>query len=59
MKGSPCRGCRYYVLLDNRRGRRVCYYIVMEGHRRPCPPGAGCTVRLEGEDRSSLRAFEL
>ena len=50
MNRSPCKGCRYYVLLDNRRGRRVCYYIVMEEHRRPCPAGEGCTVRQEADD---------
>lgn len=39
----PCTGCRYF------RGdfeyNRCCNYIFDTGHRRPCPPGEGCTVK--------------
>lgn len=27
-----------------------CNYLAMEGRRRPCPAGAGCTVRRPGRD---------
>lgn len=43
MKKDPCGGCRY------RRGytsdNKTCDYLLIEGHRRPCPPGAQCTVK--------------
>ena len=45
--GKECRGCIY----AGRAGRRtICVYILKTGHRRPCPPGAGCTVRRTEED---------
>lgn len=41
-KDSPCAGCHYW------RDMAVCYgchYILVEGKRRGCPPGEGCTKR--------------
>ena len=35
---KPCVGCGYYS--------GCCIYILMTGHRRPCPPGDQCTVYL-------------
>ena len=40
-----CKGCAYAALLS---GAWCCDYLSMTGHRRPCPPGEGCTVRKEG-----------
>ena len=43
---SYCRRCIYLapvMCLETRH--RACDYIGATGHRRPCPPGAGCTVR--------------
>ena len=37
-----CTGCRYW---DGNSGCHCCNYIFIEGHRRPCPPGKGCTVK--------------
>ncbi len=37
-----CKGCAYAVLLS---GVWCCDYLQIAGHRRPCPPGEGCTVR--------------
>ncbi len=37
-----CKGCAYTVLLS---GVWCCDYLQIIGHRRPCPPGEGCTVR--------------
>lgn len=39
----PCEGCRYFF--GHSEGVRCCNYIFKVGHRRPCPPGAACTVR--------------
>lgn len=41
---KACRGCRYQA------GGRYCDYIGIVGHRRPCPPGPGCTVK-DTDDR--------
>ena len=37
-----CKGCAYAVYLS---GAWCCDYLQIAGHRRPCPPGEGCTVR--------------
>ncbi len=37
-----CKGFAYAVLLS---GAWCCDYLQIVGHRRPCPPGEGCTVR--------------
>lgn len=46
---DPCKGCFY------RRGSteasKSCDYILIEGHRRPCPPGKGCTVKKKERRR--------
>ncbi len=49
-----CKGCAYAVLLS---GDWCCDYLGVTGHRRPCPPGEGCTVRAEG-DRDSKRIWK-
>lgn len=40
---DPCRGCIY--LRGENSINRSCEYILMVGHSRGCPPGAGCTVK--------------
>ena len=42
---KPCQGCMYLS------GGRYCDYIGIAGHRRPCPPGASCTVKVLGDRR--------
>lgn len=45
IKADGCEGCIYY------RGEfeinRCCNYYLMTDKRRPCPPGEGCTVKIE------------
>lgn len=44
---DKCAGCRYSVSVDMGDGGemlRACVYILRHGERRPCPPGADCTV---------------
>ena len=43
-----CQGCIYAVFAGC---EPVCDYFLMTKHRRPCPPGEGCTVRTMGKDR--------
>lgn len=38
----PCQGCRHLVRCDSNGS---CNYIFNMGHRRPCPPGEGCTAK--------------
>lgn len=35
-----CKGCGHFKLVG---GTRICNYLEDVGHRRPCPPGEGCT----------------
>lgn len=39
-----CKGCVYGVRLD---GDWCCDFLSQTGHRRPCPPGDACTVRVD------------
>ena len=39
----PCEGCIH--LRGRRNADATCYYLFDTGHRRPCPPGAECTVK--------------
>lgn len=39
-KARPCRGCYYWE-------GGICKYLIATGHKRPCPPGANCTVRRD------------
>lgn len=48
-KGAdPCEGCWYRTPLaeSQQDGPKCCSYILDTKKRRPCPPGAGCTVKL-------------
>ena len=39
-----CDGCEYYTKVGVST-TYVCDYILVEGHKRPCPPGEKCTVK--------------
>lgn len=49
-----CKGCAYAAYLG---GEWYCDYLSVTGHRRPCPPGEGCTVRKEGDLTKKGSAF--
>lgn len=49
-----CEGCAFAVLLS---GEWYCDYLLMTGHRRPCPPGEGCTVRKAANLTKKESAF--
>lgn len=40
-----CDGCAYYF--GSYDFDRCCNYIFIRGHKRPCPAGEECTVRVE------------
>ena len=42
---SPCAGCMYYGKTTD-----TCDYILIADQRRPCPPGAECTVRRTSKE---------
>lgn len=50
---NPCDGCWYF------RGAmdydRCCCYYLITSIRRPCPPGKGCTVRVNMVKRKKKR----
>lgn len=39
---NPCKGCIYSLVTNC---GTYCQYILITEHRRPCPPGRGCTVK--------------
>ena len=46
VRNPACAGCAYAGMAGH---WPICAYILIEGQRRPCPPGPGCTVkRTEG-----------
>ena len=49
-----CKGCAYAVYLS---GAWCCDYLQIVGHRRPCPPGEGCTVRKAANVTKKGSAF--
>lgn len=42
-KKHPCHGCIYMSIVSS--SIPCCNYIFIEDKRRPCPPGAECTVK--------------
>lgn len=44
---KPCRGCIYAGWTSS--WDPCCDYILMTGHMRPCPPGAGCTEKRSAQ----------
>ena len=48
-----CKGCMYQGhLYTSDKELRTCDYLLITGHRRPCPPGAGCTAKKLVNGRS-------
>ena len=45
---SYCKGCIYLGTIH--KVLPWCKYLFMEDKRRPCPPGAGCTVKLTSKE---------
>ena len=45
MAKNNCDNCFYYRRTYS-GGLRYCAYLFVTGHRRPCPPGDGCTVKI-------------
>ena len=43
-----CNGCVYQGFVNGKVP--CCNYIFMEDKRRPCPPGAGCTVKMTNRE---------
>jgi hypothetical protein len=43
---NPCDNCVYYGRYYS-QGVRMCLYLFMTYQKRPCPPGAECTVKVE------------
>lgn len=39
----PCGGCVHYY--GYYRANKCCNFLFDTDHRRPCPPGAACTVK--------------
>ena len=45
---TGCEGCRFsspIYMGDRDELMKCCVYILRTGRKRPCIPGAGCTVR--------------
>ena len=53
-KGNPCDGCVHFYA--DYEVNLMCNYIFDTGKRRPCPFGAGCTVKkLQKRKRKTRR----
>ena len=46
-KRNPCQGCAYWYRVNGQAAGKFgfCEYILVTGHRRPCPPGEDCTEK--------------
>ena len=49
----PCDGCLHFY--GAYKNNRCCNYMFDTGHRRPCPGGAGCTVKRPITCKKDLR----
>ena len=45
MADKYCKGCIYYKSVNG--WDKYCDYIFAVGHKRPCDPGKGCTVKTK------------
>lgn len=48
-KQKKCSSCKYSCRISCEGGDRFCQYILITGHRRPCPGGSKCTVYEKGK----------
>ena len=51
-----CNGCVFYS--GSSLTFKVCEYMLMTDHRRPCPAGKGCTVKTKRNGRSFVQVME-
>lgn len=58
MLHKECDGCKYLRSLYGKgvEGPQVCHYILEKHKKRPCPPGAECTV---GEEDNGKKASKV
>ena len=56
-KQKKCSTCKYSFHVSEGNGDRICQYILIEGHRRPCPGGAECTAYVKAK-RAKERNLE-
>jgi len=50
---SQCpKNCVYGYKTSSETGCLYCQYILVTGHRRPCPPGQDCTVYERGKRKT-------
>lgn len=47
-RNGACRGC-YYLGSES-----TCDYLLKTKTRRPCPPGAGCTVKITNKQKRTV-----
>lgn len=52
MSKDYCKGCVYRTYAG---GEPICGYILVERHRRPCPPGEGCTAKVVGGKNTKMK----
>lgn len=45
IRDKHCDNCAYYHMF--RSGGRFYGYLLDTGQKRPCPPGDGCTVKVD------------
>ena len=52
MSKDYCKGCVYRTYAG---AEPICGYILAERHRRPCPPGEGCTAKVVGGKNTKMK----
>lgn len=52
MSKDYCKGCVYRTYAG---AEPICGYILVERHRRPCPPGEGCTAKVVGGKNTKMK----
>lgn len=52
MSKDYCKDCVYRTYAG---AEPICGYILVERHRRPCPPGEGCTAKVVGGKNTKMK----
>lgn len=52
MSKDYCKGCVYRTYAG---AEPICGYILVERHRRTCPPGEGCTAKVVGGKNTKMK----
>ena len=55
MSKDYCKGCVYRTYAG---AEPICGYILVERHRRPCPPGEGCTAKVVGGKNTKMKRIK-